>query len=134
MNTSTQRLDFSQAHVLRNEAEYDAAVAEIAALLELEPARGTLEYDRLEFLSVLVEAYDEEHYPLGDTTTPQAVVDFLLEQRGMTRVALAPLLGGRSRVAEFFAGKRPLSITQIQRLRQLFSVPADLLLEQIPPL
>ncbi len=132
MNTSTQRLDFSQPHPLRNEAEYDAAVAEIDALLELAPARGTLEYDRLELLSVLVEAYDEEHSRLGDTATPQAVVDFLLEQRGMTRAALAPLLGGRSRVSEFFAGKRPLSITQIQRLRQVFSVPADLLLERIP--
>ncbi len=132
MATLTKRLDFSQPHTLRNEAEYDAAVAEIDALLELEPARGTLEYDRLELLSVLVEAYDEEHYRLGDTATPQAVVDFLLEQRGMTRAALTPLLGGRSRVSEFFAGKRPLSITQIQRLRQLFSVPADLLLEQIP--
>jgi HTH-type transcriptional regulator/antitoxin HigA len=132
MATRTKRLDFSQPHTLRNEAEYDAAVAEIDALLELEPARGTLEYDRLELLSVLVEAYDEEHYRLGDTATPRAVVDFLLEQRGMTRAALAPLLGGRSRVSEFFAGKRPLSITQIQRLRQLFGVPADLLLEQIP--
>jgi HTH-type transcriptional regulator / antitoxin HigA len=132
MSTSLKRLDFSQPHALRNEAEYDAAVAEIDALLELQPARGTLEHDRLELLSVLVEAYDEEHFRLGDTATPQAVVDFFLEQRGMTRAALAPVLGGRSRVSEFFAGKRPLSITQIQRLRQLFGVPADLLLEQVP--
>jgi len=132
MATLTKHLDFSQPHLLRNETEYDAAVAEIDALLESQAAPGTLEYDRLELLSVLVEVYDEEHYRLGDTATPQAVVDFLLEQRGMTRAGLAPFLGGRSRVSEFFAGKRPLSITQIQRLRQLFNVPADLLLEQIP--
>ena len=128
MATLTKQLDFSNPHTLRSEAEYDAAVAEIDALLELEPARGTPEYDRLDLLSVLVEAYDEEHYRMGDTATPQAVVDFLLEQRGMARAELAPYLGGRSRVSEFFARKRPLSITQIQQLRQLFHVPADLLL------
>ena len=132
MATLTELLDFSNPHTLRNEAEYDAAVAEIDALLELEPARGTSEYDRLELLSVLVEAYDEEHYRIADTATPQAAVDFLLEQRGMARAELAPYLGGRSRVSEFFAGKRPLSITQIQQLRQLFHVPADLLLEKVP--
>jgi len=132
MATLTKQLDFSNPHTLRSEAEYDAAVAEIDALLELEPARGTSEYDRLELLSVLVEAYDEEHYRIADTATPQAVVDFLLEQRGMARAELAPYLGGRSRVSEFFAGKRPLSITQIQQLRQLFHVPADLLLEKVP--
>ena len=64
----------------------------------------------------------------GDSTAVCA----LLEQRGMARAELAPYLGGRSRVSEFFAGKRPLSITQIQQLRQLFHVPADLLLEKVP--
>lgn len=132
MATFAKRLDFSNPHTLRSDAEYDAAVAEIDALLDVEPARGTPEYDRLELLSVLVEAYDEEHYRMGEPTTPQAVVDFLLEQRGMARAELAPYLGGRSRVSEFFAGKRPLSITQIQKLRQLFNAPADLLLEPVP--
>jgi transcriptional regulator with XRE-family HTH domain len=56
---------------------------------------------------------------MGDAATPQAVVDFLLQQHGITRAALAAILGGRSRVSEFFAGKRRLSISQIQRLRQL---------------
>ena len=45
---------------------------------------------------------------------------------------LAPLLGGRSRVSEFFNGKRPLSIGQIQALRERLHIPADLLLEPQP--
>jgi HTH-type transcriptional regulator/antitoxin HigA len=128
MTTLTKALNLSPPHVLRGEEEYDAAVGEIDALLDLEPARGSLEHDRLELLGVLVEAYDEEHYRMGDTATPQAVIDFLLEQRGMTRASLTPILGSRSRVSEFFAGKRRLSISQIQKLRQELSVPADLLL------
>jgi len=53
-------------------------------------------------------------------------VTFLLDQRGMTRADLEPLLGGKSRVSEFFAGVRELSKAQIRALRDTFHVPADL--------
>lgn len=123
-------LDFTKPHLLRNAREYRTAVAEIDALLDLDPRPGSEGHDRLEFLSVLVQAYEDEHDPLDDAQdgTPQSVVDFMLEQRGMTRAELAPLMGGRARVSEFFAGKRRLSIEQIRRLRDALGVPADLLL------
>ena len=57
-------LDFSTPHVLRNSKEYRAAVTEIDRLLDADPKRGTAAGDRLEFLSVLVEAYEDEHDPL----------------------------------------------------------------------
>jgi HTH-type transcriptional regulator/antitoxin HigA len=121
-------LDFTRPHVLRTEAEYQAAVAEIDALLDQEPAKGSEAYDRLEFLSVLVEAYEDEHEPAPPATTPQAVVDFMLEQRGLTRADLHDAMGGRSRVSEFFSGRRALSRNQIEALRDLLGIPADLLL------
>jgi HTH-type transcriptional regulator/antitoxin HigA len=78
-------------------------------------------------LAVLIEAYDDQHYPVA-RTTPQKIVDFMLGQKGMTRAELAPVLGGRSRVSEFFAKKRRLSITQIKKIRDLLGIPADLLI------
>jgi HTH-type transcriptional regulator/antitoxin HigA len=85
--------------------------------------------DLLEFLSVLVEAYEAKHYPEEMfATTPQSAVDFMLEQKGMQRSDLAGIIGGKSRVSEFFAGKRELSRTQIRALRDLLGIPADLLL------
>jgi HTH-type transcriptional regulator / antitoxin HigA len=119
---------YELTHVLRSAKDYRDAIAEIDALLDMDPARGTREYDRLELLSVLVEVYEDEHYPIDESGTPQEVVDFMLEQRGMTRAQLAPLLGGRSRVSEFFSKKRPLSVTQIRKLRDVLAIPADLLL------
>lgn len=127
------RLDLTRPHLLRDEAEYDLAVAELDALLDLDPAPGTEERDRLDVLTVLIEVYDEAHYPMGGAATPQAVVAFMLDQRGMTRGDLAAVLGSRSRVSEFFAGKRRLSIPQIERLRDLFLIPADLLLGPAVP-
>ena len=57
-------LDFSTPHVLRNAREFKAAVAEIDQLLDEDAKRGTAAYDRLKFLSVLVEAYEDEHDPI----------------------------------------------------------------------
>jgi HTH-type transcriptional regulator / antitoxin HigA len=122
-------LDFTKPHVLRNAREYRAAVAEIDALLDEDPKRGSDAYDRLEFLSVLVEAYEDEHHPIDETEgTPQSIVAFMLEQREMTRSDLAPLMGGKARVSEFFAGKRRLSVEQIRSLRDALGIPADLLI------
>ena len=120
-------LDFSKPHVLRTESEYEAALREIERLLDADPASGTDEYDRLEFLSVLVEDYEEQHYPL-DPVTPQAAVEFMMEQKGLSRADLEGPMGGKSRVSEFLSGKRDLSKSQIEALWRLLGIPADILL------
>ena len=123
-------LDFSKPHVLRNSREFRAAVREIDVLLDADPKRGTKAFDRLEFLSVLVEAYEDERDPVDEREgTPQSVVTFMLEQKGMTRADLHALMGGKARVSEFFAGKRRLSAEQIRSLRKALGIPADLLIE-----
>lgn len=121
-------LDFAKPHVLRNAREYKAAVAEIDRLLDSNPRRGTDEYDRLEFLSVLVEAFEDEHDPIDESGQPRDIVFFMLEQKGMTRADLIPILGSKSRVSEFFSNKRRLSVAQIKALRRVLGIPADLLL------
>ena len=57
----------------------------------------------------------------------------MLAQRGLARSDLAEPMGGRSRVSEFFNGKRALSTAQIVALRELLAIPADLLIEAPPP-
>ncbi|HYJ80607.1 MAG TPA: hypothetical protein VEW03_13425 [Longimicrobiaceae bacterium] len=125
----SKELDFTKPHLLRTGEEYAVAVAEVDALLDAEVRPGTDEYERLEFLSVLIEDYDADRTVEADwATSPQAVVEFMLEQRGLTRADLSPAMGGKSRVSEFFSRKRPLSRTQICALRELLGVPADLLI------
>src|SRR5580704_4774821 len=92
------------ARRLRNAQEYRAAVREIGALLDTDPRRGTEDYHRLEYLSVLVESYEDEHFPCQELergATPQSAVTFMLEQRGMTRAELAPVMGSQPRVGVF---------------------------------
>jgi len=123
----TAVLDFSKPHLLRTEAEYQAAIAEIERLLDEDVVAGSEGYDRLEFLSVLVEHYEDEHYPMGPVTPRQAVT-FMLEQKGLRRSDLDDVMGGKARVSEFLGGKRDLSKSQVAGLRRLLGIPADILL------
>jgi HTH-type transcriptional regulator/antitoxin HigA len=121
-------LDFTKPHVLRNEAEYTAAVAEIDQLLDLDPPPHSEAYERLEFLSVLVHAYEETHFPLEQCTTPQDVVTFMLEQKGLPQTDLAQWMGGEGPMLAFLQGTSSLSLPQIARLREHLGIPADLLI------
>jgi HTH-type transcriptional regulator/antitoxin HigA len=124
---STALLDFTKPHVLRTEAEYEAAIAEIERLLDEDVEAGSEGYDRLEFLSVLVEHYEDAQYPMGSVSPQQAVL-FMLEQKGLERSDLDDVMGGKSRVSEFLNGKRDLSKAQVEGLRRLLGIPADVLL------
>lgn len=123
----TTVLDLKRPHVLRTEREYEVAVAEIERLLDRDPEPGTAAFDRLELLSLLVEHYEEDRYPV-DAVSPQDAVLFMLEQKGLSRSDLDDVMGGKSRVSEFFAGKRELSKAQVEALYRFLGVPADVLL------
>ena len=124
----SQLLDFAKPHVLRDEAEYNAAVEEIDHLLDGDPQPGSEAYERLEFLSVLVQTYEDAHLPMDQLTTPQDVVEFMLEQKGLSRADLAAWMGGKKNVSEFFKGTRSLSLPEIEMLRGHLGIPADLLI------
>jgi HTH-type transcriptional regulator/antitoxin HigA len=126
-------LDFTKPHVLRNEAEYAAAVTEIERLLDTDPPPHSEAYERLEFLSVLVQAYEDTHFPLERLTTSQDVVTFMLEQKGFSHEELAQWLGGEGAMRAFLQGTCGLSLPQIERLRERLGVPADLLMSPATP-
>lgn len=120
-------LDFTKPHVLRNEEEYSAAVERVDELLRLDIDDGSEEAEELLFLSVLIEEYEDREHPIKGAT-PQEVVDFALEQRGMQRTELAEVMGGGSRVSDFFNGKRELSKNQARALHEMLRIPLELLL------
>lgn len=121
-------LGFSKPHMLQNAGEYEAAVAEIDRLLDADPDPGSAECERLAFLSMLVEVYEDEHDPFDEAEgTPHSVVEFMLEQRGMTRADVYQLMGGKMRTSEFFVGKRTLSIDEVWGLQWELGLPEELL-------
>jgi HTH-type transcriptional regulator/antitoxin HigA len=82
---------------------------------------------RLEAQARLIAAYEEIKWPRRPPSTAE-MIRYLMDQHGLTRADLVPLLGSPSRVSEVLRGKKGLSMAMVQRLRARFRVPADLLL------
>ena len=82
---------------------------------------------RLEAQARLIAAYEEKNWPRRSPSVAD-LIRHLMDQHGLTRADLIPLLGTPSRVSEVMRGKKGLSMAMVQRLRARFRVPADLLL------
>ena len=85
---------------------------------------------RLEAQARLIAAWEESKWPRRPPRTAD-LIRHLMDQHGLTRADLAPILGTPSRVSEVLRGQKGLSMAMVQRLRARFRVPAELLL---PPL
>ncbi len=111
---------------IKTEKDYEEALAEIERLFDARP--GTIEADRLEILTTLVEAYENQHYPIP-LPDPVEAIKYFLESRGLTRRDLEMYLGGRSRVSEIMNRKRSLSLEMIRRLHDGLGLPAEVLIQ-----
>ncbi len=110
--------------------ENDADHAEAKALVEkLMGSKDSADLARMTAQARLVEAYERTRWPRRSPSLPDLLA-YLMEQHGITRVDLVPLLGTPSRVSEVLNGKRELSMSMVRKLRDRFHIPADLL---IPP-
>lgn len=109
--------------VLKNEADYEAALAEIETIMdEAQP-----DADQLELLALLVQDYEDKHYPI-DLPDPVEAIKFRMEQMKLTRKDLERYIGSKSKVSEVLNGKRRLSLSMIQALHQGLGIPAEVLL------
>jgi HTH-type transcriptional regulator/antitoxin HigA len=89
---------------------------------------------RLTAQARLIAAYEESQWQRRPPSTAE-LIRHLMEQHGLTRADMVPILGTPSRVSEVLRGKKGLSMAMVQRLRARFQVPADLLLPPVkkPP-
>ena len=110
---------------IRSDEDYEAALAEVERLWGA--PSGTSEGDRLDVLATLIDAYEAEHHPI-DPPDPVEAIMFRMEQQGLSRKELEPLIGTRTRVAEVLGRKRALSIGMIRRLHEGLGISADVLI------
>ena len=123
-----RRSRYAVVSPIRTQKEFDAVVGELDHLADGDPQEGSAAYDRMELLGILVAAYEEQHVPALKPTSPQELVKFMADQKGMTSSDLAEVFGGRSRLSEFLNDNRELSKAQIVRVRDALGISADLLL------
>ena len=110
---------------IRTDADHAAAMAEIERLWDAR--EGTPEADTLDVLAMLVDAYEAKRWSI-DVPDPVSAIEFRMDQQGLTRKDLEPMIGSRARVAEVLGRKRGLSLSMIRRLSAGLGIPAEVLI------
>jgi HTH-type transcriptional regulator/antitoxin HigA len=110
-------------HVIHNDKELEAYTSALFELTALEnPSRS--QEEAIELLTLLIERYEETHYPIP-AANAVSVVRFLLEQQHLTQRDLIPQFGSESAVSMFLAKQRKLTLDQVRKLSARFKLPAD---------
>jgi HTH-type transcriptional regulator/antitoxin HigA len=115
--------------VIHTEADYEAAVERIDALMDGDPDPASPEGQELELFSLLVERYEQDKFPM-DLPTPVEAIQFRMEQQGLKNKDLIPYIGSASKVSEVLSGHRSLSLTMIRNLVNGLAIPAEALLQK----
>ncbi len=118
--------DAMKIRPIRTKADYRAALKEAERLWHAEP--GTAQGDRVDVLVTLIEAYEAKHHPIP-APDPIAAIEFMMEQKGLSRRELEPAIGSRGRVSEILSRKRPLTLPMVRELSALLQIPAEVLIQ-----
>jgi HTH-type transcriptional regulator/antitoxin HigA len=111
---------------IHTEDDYKEAMKDLAMLWG--SPEGSPESDQLDILATLIEKYEESNFPM-DIPDPVDAILFRMEQQGLTRKDLEPMLGTRNRVSEVLNRRRGMSIEMIRALHDRLQIPAEVLIK-----
>jgi HTH-type transcriptional regulator / antitoxin HigA len=111
--------------VIKTERDYQAALAHVETLMD----KASPDEAELELWSLLVEKYEEEHFPLA-APDPIEAIRFRMEQAGLTPADLRPYMQSKSKISEVMNRKRPLSLSMIRALHRGLQIPAEVLVQE----
>jgi HTH-type transcriptional regulator/antitoxin HigA len=110
---------------IKTEEDYQAALSRLEDIFDAPD--GTPESDELDILGLLVDEYENEHYPI-DSPDPIEAIKIRMEELNMRQRDLIPMIGGKSHVSEILNRKRRLTIQMIRRLKDRLNLSAELLI------
>lgn len=114
--------------LIKNEQEHAQALARPMALMDMSPEANTPESDEMDVLALLIEQYERVAFPM-DKPDPIEAIKFRMEQQGLTKKDLIPLIGSAPKVSEVLNGKRSLSLNMIRKLSEGLGLSADILIK-----
>jgi HTH-type transcriptional regulator/antitoxin HigA len=86
------------------------------------------EGDELEILGILIEQFEDEHFPIS-LPDPIEAIKFRMEQMNYTQNDLANVIGLKSRASEILNKKRKLTLEMIRNLNKQMNIPTDVLIQ-----
>lgn len=111
---------------IKTKKDYSEALEHLESIFDAR--KGSKNGDKLEILSILIEKYENEHFPIG-LPDPVEAIKFRMEQMGYDQTDLAEVVGLRSRASEILNRKRKLSLEMIRQLHDRMRIPTDVLIQ-----
>ena len=112
---------------IKTEEDYHEALKRLEDIFHV-PA-DTKEGDEAEVLTILIEKYEDEHYPI-EAPDPIEAIKFRMEQMGLKKKDLAEIIGYKSRVSEVLSRKRKLTLKMIRNLHDKLNIPYESLISE----
>jgi HTH-type transcriptional regulator/antitoxin HigA len=111
---------------IKTEKDYNQALERLEMIFDATP--GSPEGDELEVLGILIDQFENEHFPIG-LPDPIEAIKFRMEQMGYNQTDLADIVGLKSRASEILNRKRKLSLEMIRQLHERLHIPTDVLIQ-----
>ena len=111
--------------VIKTEEDYQKALKRLEEIFH--SPINTVEGDEAEVLSILIEKFEDKHYPI-EAPDPIEAIKFRMAQLEMDNNDLAKIIGYKSRVSEIFNRKRKLTLKMIRNLHNKMNIPYEALL------
>lgn len=112
---------------IRNNKDYQSALNRLEEIFDAK--KGTDQGDELEILSILIDKYESDKFPI-DLPDPIEAIKFRMEQMGLKPNDLAKIVGYKSRVSEILSKKRKLSLSMIRKLNETLLIPTEVLIQE----
>ncbi len=111
---------------IKTKKDYQFALERLDQIFDAKA--GSKEGDELEILGILIENYENTHYPI-DFPDPIEAIKFRMEQLGYSQSDLAEVVGLKSRASEILSRKRKLTLEMIRNLHTTLNIPTDVLIQ-----
>jgi len=111
---------------IKTEEDYNQALERLEVIFDAQ--LGTKEGDELEILGILIQQYENEHFPIG-LPDPIEAIKFRMEQLGYTQNDLAQIVGLKSRASEILNRKRKLTLEMVRQIHESLHIPTDVLIQ-----
>jgi len=111
--------------VIKTEEDYQKALKRLEVIFDA--SDDSPEGDEAEILTILIEKYEDENYPIGPPD-PIEAIKFRMDQLDMKKSDLAEIIGYKSRVSEILSKKRKLTLQMIRKLHEKLKIPYETLI------
>ncbi|NDV14623.1 transcriptional regulator [Muricauda sp. TY007] len=109
---------------IKSEQDYKRALERLEMIFD--SAASTKEGDEAEILSILIENYENQYYPI-EAPDPIEAIKIRMEEMNLKQKDLVGIIGGKSRVSEILNKKKRLTVDMIRELERILHISASVL-------